>query len=105
MTKAALKLLLEVNGQEIPTGESKASAVSCAAVGCSFHLNCYDSLFSSMRQSVSTALLLQILDALSDCMAFGALEPCPECKEGQLALRYMNGPLCNATACCAIGIY
>ena len=61
--------------------------------------------WDQLRQSVSTALLLQILDALSDCMAFGALEPCPECKEGQLALRYMNGPLCNATACCAIGIY
>lgn len=30
--------------------------------------------------------LFQCLDRLADCMAFGALEPCPECKEGQLVL-------------------
>ncbi|KAJ0180031.1 hypothetical protein K1T71_004622 [Dendrolimus kikuchii] len=28
----------------------------------------------------------QSLDHLADCMAFGALEPCPECKNGQLIL-------------------
>ena len=31
--------------------------------------------------------LPQLLDRVSDCMAFGALKPCPECKEGQLAYR------------------
>ncbi|KAM7298231.1 poly [ADP-ribose] polymerase 1 [Ixodes scapularis] len=29
----------------------------------------------------------RILDLLGDCMAFGCLERCPECKEGQLKLR------------------
>ncbi|CAG9783197.1 unnamed protein product [Diatraea saccharalis] len=28
----------------------------------------------------------ECLDRLADCMAFGALEPCPECKQGQLVL-------------------
>ncbi|KAL0840559.1 hypothetical protein ABMA28_015776 [Loxostege sticticalis] len=28
----------------------------------------------------------ECFDRLADCMAFGALEPCPECKEGQLVL-------------------
>lgn len=28
----------------------------------------------------------ECLDLLADCMAFGALEPCPECKQGQLVL-------------------
>ncbi|XP_053378443.1 poly [ADP-ribose] polymerase 1-like [Mercenaria mercenaria] len=45
----AMKLLLELNGQGIPSGESK------------------------------------LLDRVADCMAFGALEKCPECKDGQLA--------------------
>ncbi|KAL4239025.1 Poly [ADP-ribose] polymerase 1 [Mactra antiquata] len=44
----AMKLLLELNNQDVPAGESK------------------------------------LLDRVSDCMAFGALEKCPECKEGQL---------------------
>ncbi|XP_022328673.2 poly [ADP-ribose] polymerase 1-like isoform X1 [Crassostrea virginica] len=48
VTKQALQVLLELNNQEIPAGESK------------------------------------LLDAVSDCMAFGALEKCPECKAGQL---------------------
>ena len=29
----------------------------------------------------------KLLDRLSDCMAFGALTRCPECKEGQLVFR------------------
>lgn len=29
----------------------------------------------------------KLLDRLSDCMAFGALSPCPECKDGQLVCR------------------
>ena len=29
-----------------------------------------------------------MLDRLADCMAFGALEPCPECKDGQLSYGY-----------------
>ncbi|BFZ12172.1 hypothetical protein BsWGS_15210 [Bradybaena similaris] len=45
---AALKLLLEVNNQEVPSGESK------------------------------------ILDAVADCMVFGALNRCAECQNGQL---------------------
>lgn len=32
---------------------------------------------------------LQLLDAVSDCMAFGALEKCPECKAGQLVYRFV----------------
>lgn len=48
VSNEALKVLLELNGQKIPSGESK------------------------------------LLDAVADCLAFGALEPCPECKEGQL---------------------
>lgn len=44
----AMKLLLELNGQEIPSGESK------------------------------------LLDTVADCMAFGSLNKCPECKKGQL---------------------
>lgn len=34
--------------------------------------------------------LFQLLDAVSDCMAFGALEKCPECKEGQLVYRSVS---------------
>ncbi|XP_060555294.1 poly [ADP-ribose] polymerase 1-like [Ruditapes philippinarum] len=45
---SAMKLLLELNGQAIPAGESK------------------------------------LLDRVADCMVFGALEKCPECKDGQL---------------------
>lgn len=48
VSKQALKILLELNNQTVPAGESK------------------------------------LLDAVADCMAFGALEKCPECKEGQL---------------------
>jgi len=43
----AMKLLLQVNGQSVPSGESS------------------------------------ILDAVADCLAFGALEKCPECPDGQ----------------------
>ncbi|KAK6179956.1 hypothetical protein SNE40_012199 [Patella caerulea] len=43
----AMKLMLELNEQNVPPGESK------------------------------------LLDAMSDCLTFGALERCPECKEGQ----------------------
>lgn len=49
VNNSAMKLLLELNGQDIPSGESK------------------------------------LLDRVADCMAFGALEKCPECKDGQLA--------------------
>ena len=28
--------------------------------------------------------MFQLLDAMSDCLAFGALDPCSECKDGQL---------------------
>ncbi|XP_048732716.1 poly [ADP-ribose] polymerase 1-like [Ostrea edulis] len=48
VSKQALKILLEINKQEVPSGDSK------------------------------------LLDAVADCMAFGALEKCPECKAGQL---------------------
>ncbi|KAK3578700.1 hypothetical protein CHS0354_008557 [Potamilus streckersoni] len=48
VSNQAMKLLLEINGQNNPSGESK------------------------------------LLDRLSDCMAFGALERCEECKTGQL---------------------
>lgn len=34
--------------------------------------------------------LFQLLDAVADCMAFGALEKCPECKEGQLVYRSVH---------------
>ncbi|KAL8613750.1 hypothetical protein ACOMHN_029607 [Nucella lapillus] len=44
----AMKLMLQLNKQEIPSGETK------------------------------------LLDAMSDCLTFGALDPCPECKGGQL---------------------
>lgn len=37
---------------------------------------------------------LQMLDRLSDVMTFGALEPCPECKEGQLVYRSGVGYQC-----------
>lgn len=30
-----------------------------------------------------------LLDRVTDCMAFGALKKCPECKEGQLVYRYV----------------
>ncbi|XP_052769011.1 poly [ADP-ribose] polymerase 1-like [Mya arenaria] len=48
VNNSALKLLLELNKQDIPAGESK------------------------------------LLDRVADCMAFGAIEKCPECKDGQL---------------------
>ncbi|XP_062619939.1 poly [ADP-ribose] polymerase 1-like [Saccostrea cucullata] len=48
VSKQALKILLEVNKQTVPSGDSK------------------------------------LLDVVSDCMAFGATEKCPECKDGQL---------------------
>ncbi|KAK3784634.1 hypothetical protein RRG08_003441 [Elysia crispata] len=48
VSNAAMKLLLELNKQEIPSGESK------------------------------------LLDAVADCLVFGALEKCKECKDGQL---------------------
>lgn len=44
----AMKILLELNDQEVPSGESK------------------------------------LLDTVADCMAFGSLNKCPECKKGQL---------------------
>ncbi|NP_001191521.1 poly-(ADP-ribose) polymerase I [Aplysia californica] len=44
----AMKLLLELNGQSIPSGESK------------------------------------VLDTVADCLAFGSLDKCLECKDGQL---------------------
>ncbi|CAL1526877.1 unnamed protein product [Lymnaea stagnalis] len=48
VSNAAMKLMLELNNQEIPSGESK------------------------------------LLDAMADCLVFGALEKCTECKNGQL---------------------
>lgn len=30
----------------------------------------------------------KLLERLSDCLAFGALLKCPECKDGQLVFRY-----------------
>ncbi|KAK0056913.1 poly [ADP-ribose] polymerase 1 [Biomphalaria pfeifferi] len=48
VSNAAMKLMLELNNQDIPSGESK------------------------------------ILDATADCLVFGALEKCTECKQGQL---------------------
>ncbi|KAK6179955.1 hypothetical protein SNE40_012198 [Patella caerulea] len=47
VSNQAMKLMLELNEQNVPPGESK------------------------------------LLDAMSDCLTFGALERCPECKEGQ----------------------
>ncbi|KAK7474692.1 hypothetical protein BaRGS_00034057 [Batillaria attramentaria] len=48
VSNEALRVMLELNGQKVPSGESK------------------------------------LLDAVSDCLAFGAIDRCPECKEGQL---------------------
>ncbi|KAH9512499.1 Poly [ADP-ribose] polymerase 1, partial [Bulinus truncatus] len=48
VSNAAMKLMLELNKQDIPSGESK------------------------------------LLDAMADCLVFGALEKCTECKTGQL---------------------
>lgn len=48
VSNSAMKLLLQLNKQEIPAGESK------------------------------------LLDAVADCLVFGALEKCKECKNGQL---------------------
>nr|UYS55296.1 poly-ADP-ribose polymerase I [Physella acuta] len=48
VSNAAMKLMLELNNQEIPSGESK------------------------------------LLDVVAECMVFGALEKCTECKDGQL---------------------
>lgn len=31
-----------------------------------------------------------LLNRVSDCMAFGALSRCPECKDGQLVFRYVH---------------
>ncbi|XP_041351454.1 poly [ADP-ribose] polymerase 1-like [Gigantopelta aegis] len=47
VSNEACKLMLELNNQKLPSGESK------------------------------------LFDALADCMGFGALETCPECKNGQ----------------------
>lgn len=51
VSNEALKLLLQLNHQKVPSGESN------------------------------------LLDAVSDCMAFGALEGCPNCSDGQLAYK------------------
>ncbi|XP_076464586.1 poly [ADP-ribose] polymerase 1-like [Babylonia areolata] len=48
VSNEALRVLLELNGQKIPSGETK------------------------------------LLEAVSDCLVFGALDPCAECKDGQL---------------------
>ncbi|GFS22250.1 poly [ADP-ribose] polymerase, partial [Elysia marginata] len=48
VSNSAMKLLLQLNKQDVPPGESK------------------------------------ILDAVADCLVFGALEKCKECKDGQL---------------------
>ncbi|KAH3844594.1 poly [ADP-ribose] polymerase 1-like [Dreissena polymorpha] len=67
VSNSALKILLELNKQDVPPGESK------------------------------------LLDAVSDCMTFGALEKCPECKEGQLSYRadgyHCTGNMTEWTKC------
>ncbi|KAM3962867.1 poly-(ADP-ribose) polymerase [Aphomia sociella] len=43
-------------------------------------------ILESNSQSAKELTKIKCEECLADCMAFGALEPCPECKNGQLVL-------------------
>ncbi|RVE52809.1 hypothetical protein evm_002466 [Chilo suppressalis] len=62
-------------------------------------------LLEENSQEISTSRD-ECLDRLADCMAFGVLEPCPECKQGQLILDTFGykctGNVTEWTKCCFV---
>ncbi len=72
------KRLLHFNGQTLPSGNSK---VGLSAVGSLCGVNQYLCFLCFHFLS-----FFQVLDLLVDCMVFGTLEPCDQCK-GQLIYR------------------